>query len=123
MGGMQTINVAMLDLGKYSYIGVFSSGVFGMAPKAPAKAGAAKSSSPNWEQQHLSMLDNEELKKDLNLLWFATGSDDFLVETTRTTVEMFRKHGFAPVYKETDGGHTWINWREYLNEFAPQLFR
>jgi hypothetical protein len=20
------------------------------------------------------------------------------------------------------GGHTWINWRNYLNEFAPQLF-
>ena len=35
MGGMQTLNVAMSDLGKFSYIGVFSSGVFGMAPKKP----------------------------------------------------------------------------------------
>ncbi|MDM7994628.1 MAG: hypothetical protein QUT30_02965 [Acidobacteriota bacterium] len=34
---------------------------------------------------------------------------------------MLKKHGFSPVYKETGGGHTWINWREYLNEFAPQL--
>jgi enterochelin esterase family protein len=59
----------------------------------------------------------------LKLLWFATGADDFLVDTTRTTVETFKKHGFSPVYKETGGGHTWINWREYLNEFAPQLFR
>jgi enterochelin esterase family protein len=24
---------------------------------------------------------------------------------------------------ETGGGHTWINWREYLNDFAPRLFR
>ncbi len=38
------------------------------------------------------------------------------------TVEMLKKHGFSPVYKETGGGHTWDNWREYLNEFAPQLF-
>jgi enterochelin esterase family protein len=38
-------------------------------------------------------------------------------------VELFKKHGFAPVYKETSGGHTWINWRAYLNEFAPQLFQ
>ena len=41
----------------------------------------------------------------------------------RETVELFKKHGFSPVFKETDGGHTWINWRDYLNEFAPQLFR
>jgi enterochelin esterase family protein len=36
---------------------------------------------------------------------------------------MFKKHGFEVVYKETEGAHTWINWREYLNEFAPQLFQ
>ena len=38
-------------------------------------------------------------------------------------MELLKKHGFKPVYKETPGGHTWINWRNYLNEFAPQLFR
>ena len=69
------------------------------------------------------MLDNAELKKDLKLLWFATGSEDFLVETTKSTVEMLKRHGFSPVYKETGGGHTWANWRDYLHEFAPQLFR
>lgn len=127
MGGMQTLNVAMSDLGKFSYIGVFSSGVFGMAPKTPPKTDGAKpspkESSPDWEQQHISMLDNAALRKDLKLLWFATGSEDFLVGTTEATVEMFKKHGFSPVYEKSSGGHTWINWREYLLEFAPQLFR
>jgi len=127
MGGMQTLNVAMSDLGKFSYIGVFSSGVFGMAPRTPAKKEAAKPSTgdapPSWEEQHAAMLNNAALKKDLKLLWFATGSEDFLVETTRSTVEMLRKHGFSPVYKESGGGHTWANWRDYLYEFAPQLFR
>jgi enterochelin esterase family protein len=127
MGGMQTLNVAMSNPGKFSYIGVFSSGVFGMAPKTPPKEGGAgpspKQSSPDWEEQHLSALENRDLKKDLKLLWFATGSDDFLVGTTEATVEMLEKHGFSPVYKKSDGGHTWINWREYLIEFAPKLFR
>ena len=127
MGGMQTLNVAMSDLGKFSYIGVFSSGVFGMAPKAQPKAGGAapspKEPAPDWEQQHLAMLDNAALKKDLKLLWFATGSEDFLVGTTEATVEMFKKHGFSPVYEKSEGGHTWLNWRAYLLEFAPQLFR
>ena len=35
----------------------------------------------------------------------------------------FKKHGFKPVFKETSGGHTWLNWRDYLTEFAPQLFQ
>lgn len=118
MGGMQALNIAMTDLGRFSCVGVFSSGVFSMSP-----GGQAKPSSPSWEQQHLSMLDNQKMKKGLRLLWFATGSEDFLVQTTKDTVDMLKKHGFSPVYKETGGGHTWANWREYLNEFAPQLFK
>ncbi len=128
MGGMQTLNVAISDLAKYAYIGVFSSGIFGSGPKTPAAPGAPAPSgpapaTPDFEQQHLATLDNAALKKDLKLLWFATGSEDFLLNTTKASVEMLKKHGFSPVYKETGGGHTWINWREYLYEFAPQLFR
>ena len=69
------------------------------------------------------MLDDSKLKEGLKLFWFATGKSDFLVGTTRATVEMFKKHHFDVVYKETDGAHTWDKWREYLNEFAPQLFK
>ena len=128
MGGMQTLNVAITDLEKYAYIGVFSSGLFGSGPRKPAAPGAAAPpapapTTPDWEQQHLAILDNAALKKGLKLLWFATGSEDFLLDTTKASVEMLKKHGFSPVYKETGGGHTWINWREYLNEFAPQLFQ
>jgi hypothetical protein len=35
-----------------------------------------------------------------------------------------KKIGFASnMYRETPGGHTWFNWRIYLGEFAPLLFR
>ncbi len=116
MGGMQTLDITMSDLGKFGYIGVFSSGVFSMSGMP------GQSSSPGWEEQHISMLDNKDMKKGLKLLWFATGTEDFLIQTTRDTVDMLKKHGFSPVYKETGGGHTWANWRDYLNEFAPMLF-
>ena len=56
-------------------------------------------------------------------VWFATGKEDFLLETTRATVNLFKEYGYAPVYKESEGGHTWINWRDYLSEFAPLVFR
>ncbi len=118
MGGMQTLNIAMTDLGKFTYIGVFSSGVFSLGSGIPAQA-----ASSGWEEEHINMLENKDLKKGIKLLWFATGKEDFLIETTRASVEMLKKHGFSPVYKETDGGHTWTKWRDYLYEFAPQLFR
>ena len=35
---------------------------------------------------------------------------------------MLRGHHFDVVSRETEGGHTWMNWRDYLHEFAPMLF-
>jgi len=120
MGGGQTLNIGIPHLDMFGYLGVFSSGVFGITGgnrfgNAPA--------GPSFEEQHRAQLDNAELKKGLKLFWFATGKDDFLLETSRATVAMFKKHGFDVVFKESDGGHTWINWRDYLDEFAPQLFQ
>lgn len=76
-------------------------------PPPPAPAAGA----PNWEQEHLQTLDNKELKKGLKLLWFGTGKDDFLVTTSRSTVDLLNQHGFDPVYNETAGAHTWLVWR------------
>ena len=121
MGGAQTLNIAVPRLGDYAYIGVYSSGVFGIA--GGRRGGPGGDSGPSWEEQNKDVLDNADLKKGLKLVWFATGSDDFLIETSRATVAMFKKHGFDVVFKESAGGHTWINWRDYLNEFAPQLFQ
>jgi len=119
MGGAQTLNVGVPNLEKFGYLGVFSSGVFGIVPRpnAPAPQG------PSFEETHGAVLDDAKLKEGLELFWFATGRDDFLVETSRATVEMFKKHGFDVVYKETEGAHTWIVWREYLREFAQSLFQ
>jgi enterochelin esterase family protein len=111
MGGAQALDIAFGDLASYGYIGVFSSGVFGIANNA------------DWENAHAAQLDDAALKRELELVWFSTGKDDFLLDTTKATVAMLEKHGFDVVYEESGGGHTWINWREYLAKFAPQLFR
>jgi enterochelin esterase-like enzyme len=118
MGGAQTLNLAFGNLDKFSYVGVYSSGIFGINGGFGANA-----NEPSWEERHKETLDNAGLKDGLKLFWFATGKDDFLVKTTEATVEMFKKHKFNAIYKETAGAHTWLNWREYLNEFAPQLFK
>ena len=123
MGGNQTLNAALPNLDKFAYIGVYSSGLIGSFARAGAAAPAAAPTGPTWEETHKAELDNPAGKKGLKLVWFATGVDDGLMPTTKGTVEMLKKHGFNPVMKETPGGHTWINWREYLNEFAPMLFQ
>jgi enterochelin esterase-like enzyme len=127
MGGSQTLNIAIPHLEKFAYVGVYSSGLIGAfgggRGPAPSAAPAAAAQPPAWEQQHLAELDNAAAKKGLKLLWFSTGVDDGLIATTRATVDLLKKHGFTPVLKESPGAHTWINWRNYLNEFAPQLFQ
>jgi len=119
MGGGQTINIAIPRLDQFAYLGVYSSGVFGIVPRpnAPAPKG------PTFEERFAKQLDDAESKKGLKLFWFGTGKDDFLLETSRATVAMFKKRKFDVVYDETAGGHTWIVWRQYLRDFAPKLFQ
>ncbi len=118
MGGAQTLAIAIPHLDEFAYIGVFSSGIFGMGG---GPGGGPQG--PSFEEQNSQVLDNADLKKGLKLFWFSTGKQDFLIQTSKATVEMFRKHGFDVVFQESDGAHTWTNWRNYLNEFAPQLFQ
>jgi enterochelin esterase family protein len=117
MGGAQTLEIAIRRLQDYAYLGVFSSGIFSINPRMPAPPG------PTWEEKNKPALDDAAAKKGLKLLWFATGKEDFLIETSRGTVKMLQTHGFKVDFKETEGGHTWLNWRNYLAELAPLLFR
>jgi enterochelin esterase family protein len=117
MGGNQTLNIAILHLDEFAYVGVFSSGLLGRPPGAVGTDNGLTT----WEEQHREALDNPA-KKGLKVLWFSTGKEDRLMPVTLATVDMLKKHGFQPVFLESPGGHTWINWRNYLNELAPQLF-
>ena len=124
MGGAHTLIIGIAHLDEFAYIGVFSSGLLGTFPiRQPQTSGETQAPDPSWENENRTQLEDTALKKGLKLFWFATGSGDFLIENTRATVALFKKYGFTPVYEESSGGHTWINWRNYLNEFAPQLFR
>jgi enterochelin esterase family protein len=111
MGGSQTLNIAFSHLDKFAYIGVFSSGILG--------GGGAEA----WEKSHAADLDNAALKKGLKVVWFSTGKDDSLITNSHATVDLLKKHGFDAAFQESPGAHTWINWRNYLDEFAPRLFQ
>ncbi|GAB3548731.1 alpha/beta hydrolase-fold protein [Spirosoma fluminis] len=110
MGGIQTLNVSLSRPELFNYIGVFSSGFFG-------------GSISEAENQYTKALQDPNFNKNKKVFLFEIGKDDFLMEPCKQTMALLDKHNIKYQYKETDGGHTWINWRHYLNEYTPLLFQ
>ncbi len=125
MGGSQTLDIALPKLNRFAYMGVFSSGALSAFPVRPNSGTSPASAAPpsRWEQQNKASLQDAGLKKGLRLVWFRTGKEDFLLQSTRSTVDLMKRYGFEVAYQESEGGHTWANWRDYLTEFAPLLFQ
>ena len=101
MGGGHTVSVTLSNPTMFGYIGVFSDG---------------------------STIVEEEFKrlkeKEPKLYWVGCGVDDSLAyNNSKNLVEMLKKLEFNYKFRETPGGHSWYNWRIYLTELAPLLFR
>jgi enterochelin esterase-like enzyme len=110
MGGIATLSVGIPNLDKFGAFGVFSSGYFG-------------SGMEELVDHNRAMLDNAELKKSIRLFYVGVGQTDIANQNSKHMVESLEKLGIKVDSRETPGGHTWENWRHYLNEFAPKLFQ
>lgn len=114
MGGAHTETITNNNPGMFGYIGVFSMGLmnFGIQQQDLAKV----------EQERESKI--EALKSSgYKLYWIGCGKDDFLYKSVIDLRNLLDKHNFKYTYRESTGGHTWANWRIYLSEFTPQLFK
>jgi enterochelin esterase-like enzyme len=111
MGGAQTLNIALPHLEMFSHIGVFSSGLFSGADDPLVK-------------NNLKALDNPALKKDLKVFWTGIGRNDSLaMPANDAMLQVLKEHNFKVDSHTTDGAHDWVNWQNYLHEFAPLLFK
>ena len=63
------------------------------------------------------------MKNGLQLYWIAIGKTDFLYKNNVEFREKLDKMGMKYTYFETEGGHTWTNWRVYLTEFTQLIFK
>ena len=112
MGGLQTINTSLQHPALFDYYGVMSMGFADLS-----RFGIEVNISDRDKQI-------KALKKsDPSLYWIACGKDDFLFQTVITMRSELDKNKFDYVYRESEGGHTWTNWRIYLSEFATMLFK
>jgi enterochelin esterase-like enzyme len=110
MGGGQTLNVVTSHPDKFAYVGVWSAGIFG--------------STDEFEKHNASFFDSaEKVNKSVKLFSISVGDKDFLLDRSKNLDELLKKHGIKHELHVSGGGHTWINWRHYLNDFAPRLFQ
>jgi enterochelin esterase-like enzyme len=66
--------------------------------------------------------DSKKANGQFKLVWVGCGTDDTLFKSVQTFSEMLTSSGVKHTFRETDGAHTWLNWRRYLAEVAPLLF-
>lgn len=115
MGGYHTAYISINHPNTFDYVGLFSPALNvnpGNNPTAPA-------------YQNLDKKLKQQMDNGYELYWIAVGKDDFPM--LYQGIQDYRKEldslGMEYVYKETDGGHTWENWRKYLVEFTQVIFK
>lgn len=111
MGGMHSLVISANNPELFDYVGVFSSGLI-----QPEDASAAV-------YANLDVKFKKQREKGVKHYWIAIGREDFLYAQCQELKAKLDAAGTKYTYRETDGGHTWSNWRNYLSEFVPLLFR
>ncbi len=106
MGGAQSFSIGLGHLDRFSHVGLFSAGG-SSSPEVLAKLTA----DPQFA--------NEKLK----LLWIGCGRLDRGFGGVEKLTAELTKAGIRHTFKPSEGAHVWPNWREYLAETLPQLFR
>jgi enterochelin esterase family protein len=76
------------------------------------------------EAQYKDLLaDPAATNKKLKLFYIACGKADGLFAGSQALHDTLAKHEIKHVFVPSEEGHVWRNWRNYLADFTPQLFR
>jgi enterochelin esterase-like enzyme len=108
MGGAQALWIGLNRAERFAWVGSFGGAIPASNPAAaypgffsdPAKANATT-----------------------RLLWLGCGREDGLLAANRALRGELAAAGIRHTFHESEGAHTWVNWRAYFIEFVPRLFR
>lgn len=104
MGGAHTLSVTNEYPGVFGYICPLSMGVRDTQTDIDAKLQGVK-------------------KAGYKLYWVGCGTEDFVWEMAKSLDGALTRNGLEHTFHVTGGGHTWSNWRIYLNTFGQLLFK
>ena len=111
MGGFHTLYISLNNPDMFGWSGMFSAAIGVSDPNV----------SPIYQDfdQKLATY----FAKKPKLLWIGIGSTDFLIQSNNEFRAKLDANKYPYTYMETDGGHIWRNWRIYLSEFVPLIFK
>lgn len=125
MGGFHSLYISANYPSTFSYVGLFSPAVLplnriqGHMPEEQTKYNDTSAAIYDNIDEKLTAQKNNGLK----LYWIGIGKEDFL----RGQVTTFRKKldslHFPYIYHESERDHIWSNWRAYMLDFVPMLFK
>lgn len=111
MGGFHSLNISKQYPDMFDYIGLFSAAI---KPREGVK-------SPVYDDLEGKL--KIQFEKKPALYYIAIGNKDFLYDANKQFRALLDKNAYPYEYFETGDGHIWKNWRIYLTEFVPKLFK
>lgn len=111
MGGFHSLHTSRFYPKTFDYVGLFS----------PAIMPFGKTESPVYANVDATL--QNQFKNGVKLYWIGIGKTDFLYQAVSDYRKKLDGINAKYTYVESEGGHTWSNWRDYLVLFAPQLFQ
>jgi enterochelin esterase-like enzyme len=110
MGGYHSLHISRYYPNTFDYVGLFSAAIM------------ANDQVKSKVYENFDATLEAQMKNGLKLYWIGIGKADFLYKAVTDYRAKLDKMGMKYTYVETEGGHTWRNWRVYLSEFTPLLF-
>ena len=108
MGGNQTLIIGLNHLDLFHYVGAFSPVIM----------------NANAQEDFKNLLaDPAGANKKLKVFNVYIGKEDTLYKSNVSFHQLLDQHQIKHVFTETEGAHVWWNWRDYLVDYAPRLFR
>lgn len=107
-GGGQTLRTAFNNVDKFAYVCSYASYI---SPIEMEKSFQNITSNP------------DKTNEDFKLLFSGIGTEDFLYKGTVEWENYLKAKKINFKSYVTDGGHTWMNVKKYLNETLPLLFK
>ena len=109
LGGRQALACGLGNSKSFQYVCAMAPAIFGDEYKA------------NFSNGTYDSLAN--VKKNVKFLWLGTGTSDFLISASRGLDAYLTEQGVKHTFYTPDGGHTWMNCRDYLTQIAQKLFK
>lgn len=115
MGGFHSLHISCHYPDMFDYVGLFSAAIM---------PGQRNDGTPVPEiYDDLDGQLKAQFSKNPKLYWIGIGNADFLYQANVDYRRKLDEAGYKYTYFETGKGHIWENWRIYLSEFVPLIFR